>query len=139
MISPGAKAAFADTRPEGGSGIDAARPEDRIRVARMLSTSSNDWSDADIDLVAFRAMTTLGGPETFKWILPHFLERSAVNPQHGWMIVSEVLADKLGHAGFDAWPEAQRKAAQEMVRAWLAARPPYEDDAELRTWVSQRS
>ena len=110
-----------------------------MRVARMLSTPSKDWADADIDLVAFRAMTTLGGPETFKWILPQFLERSIASPDHGWMIVSEVLADKLDRAGFDAWPEAQRKSAHEMLRAWLAVRSAYEEDAELRAWLGRRS
>ena len=138
MISPGAKTAFADTRPEGGSNIDAARREDRIRVARMLATRPADWSEEDIDLVIFRAMTTLGGPETFKWILPYFLERSVASPFHGWMLVSDVLAGKLDDAGFDTWPEAQRMAAHEMLRAWLATRPPYEDDAELRAWLGRR-
>ena len=139
MISPGARTAFSDTRPEGGSNIDAARPKDRIRVARMLATRPANWSEEDIDLVIFRAMTTLGGPETFKWILPHFLERSVASPHYGWMIVSEVLADKLDHAGFDAWSETQRKAALGMLRAWLAARPAYEEDAELNVWVGRRS
>ena len=139
MISPKSKAAFADIRPEGGANVRAARAEDRTRVARMLATRPAGWSDEDIDLVAFRSMTTLGGPETFKWILPHFLERSAANPQHGWMIESEVLAEKLDHAGFDAWPEAQRRATHELLRAWLATRPPYERDAELRVWLGGRA
>ena len=139
MITAKAQLAFADVRPEGGAEIDAARAEDRIRVARMLSTPSMDWSDQDIDLVAFRAMTTLGGPETFKWILPHFLERSLSSPYHGWMIVSEVLADKLDYAKFDAWPAAQREAVLEMLRAWLATRAPEEDDSELRAWLRRRS
>lgn len=139
MASLDARIAFAEITPEGGAGIRAARAEDRIRVARMLSTPSDDWSDADVDLVAFRAMTTLGGPETFKWILPQFLERSIASPDHGWMIVSEVLADKLDRAGFDAWPEAQRKSALEMLRAWLAVRSAYEEDAELRAWLGRRS
>jgi hypothetical protein len=139
MIPPSAKAAFADIRPEGGADIRAARAEDRIRVARMLATRPADWSAADIDLVAFRAMTTLGGPETFKWILPHFLERSVASPLHGWLIESEVLAEKLDYAGFDAWPEAERRAAHEMLRAWLATRPPYEDDVALREWLGRQS
>lgn len=139
MVSLNARMAFADIRPEGGADVDAARAEDRTRIGRMLASRPTEWSDEDIDLVAFRAMTTLGGSETFKWILPHFLERSAANPQYGWMIVSEVLADKLDYAGFDSWPEPQRKAAQEILRAWLATRPPYEDDAELRAWLGRRS
>jgi hypothetical protein len=126
VASLDARTAFAGITPEGGPDIRAARAEDRIRVARMLSTPSGDWSDADIDLVAFRAMTTLGGPETFKWILPHLLERSVASPNYGWMVVSEVLAEKLDHAGFDAWPEAQRRSAYEMLRTWLAVRPAYE-------------
>ena len=139
MASLDARTAFAGITPEGGPDLRAARAEDRIRVARMLSTPSGDWSDADIDLVAFRAMTTLGGPETFKWILPHFLERSVASPNYGWMVVSEVLAQKLDHAGFDAWPEAQRRSAYEMLRTWLAVRPAYEEDAELRAWMGRRS
>jgi len=139
VASLDARTAFAGITPEGGPDIRAARAEDRIRVARMLSTPSGDWSDADIDLVAFRAVTTLGGPETFKWILPHFLERSVASPNYGWMVVSEVLAEKLDHAGFDAWPEAQRRSAYEMLRTWLAVRPAYQEDAELRAWMGRRS
>jgi hypothetical protein len=138
VASLDARIAFAEVTPEGGADIRAARAEDRFRVARMLSTPPDDWSDADVDLVAFRAMTTLGGPETFKWILPHFLERSIASPNYGWMIVSEVLAEKLDHAGFDAWPEAQQRSAHEMLRGWLAVRPACEEDAELRAWVGRR-
>lgn len=131
--------AFADIRPEGDSNIDAARSEDRTRVARMLATDPARWSDEDIDLVAFRAMTTLGGPETFKWILPHFLDRSAARPGHGWLLGSETLPHKLDHAAFDAWPAEQRQAALRMIGAWLAARPPYDEDPELREWLRART
>ncbi|WP_292067403.1 hypothetical protein [Brevundimonas sp. UBA7664] len=148
MNPSSAKAAFADIRPEGGADIAAARAEDRTRVARMLATRPADWSDEDIDLVAFKAMNTLGGPETYKWILPHFLERSVASPRHGWLIVSEVLAEKLDRAGFDDWPEPQRAAMLEMLAQWAAAQPglfpgdpTYDpsDDAVLRQWIEART
>ncbi len=138
MITSWARTALSETQPEGGPCVDAARAEDRTRVARMLATPSAEWSDSDIDLVAFRAMTTLGGPETFKWILPHFLERSAANPLHGWMMVSEVLAAKLDDAGFETWPVAQQEAAVELLTEWLATRAPEEDDSDLKTLLGHR-
>lgn len=141
-------AAFADVRPEGGANVRAARSEDRERVARMLVVDASEWSDHDINLVMSRAQTTLGGPETFKWILPAFLIRSVANPDEGWITISSVLADKFDRAGFDIWPEGQRAATLTMVSDWLAAQtalftddPTYgpENDAELRAWLKART
>jgi hypothetical protein len=149
MIPPAVLAAFADVLPEGGPGVRAARPEDANRVQRMLAGDPADWSDEDIDIVMAHAQTTLGGPETFKWILPVWLGRSAANPRHGWITVSEVLADKLDRAGFDDWPEAQRAAILALLSQWLHAQEtafpddavPYapEDDAVLREWLKART
>lgn len=139
MLPFAAKAVFADIGPEGGADIDAARVEDRKRVARMLASDPADWPDSDIDLVAFRSVTTLGGPETLKWILPHFLERSATRIDHGWLVGSDMLGDKLDSAGFNGWPSEQRMAVLAMLHAWLAIRPPDEDDTELRAWLGRHS
>lgn len=140
--------AFANVQPEGGANIQAAHSEDRERVARMLAADASEWSDHDVNLVMSRAQTTLGGPETFKWILPVFLIRSAANPDEGWITISSVLADKLDRAGFDAWPEDQRAVTLAMVSDWLDAQailfaddPTYglEEDAELRNWLKART
>ena len=139
---------FASVRPEGGVNVRAARSEDRERVARMLAGDASEWSDEDINLVMSRAQTTLGGPETFKWILPAFLIRSVANPDRGWITCSSVLADKFDRAGFDTWPEGQRSATLAMVSDWLDAQavlfaddPTWlaADDAELRTWLKART
>lgn len=135
---------FADVRPE--TPLRAARDEDHERIARMLATHPSGWSDEDIDIVMSRAQTTIGGPETFKWILPAFLERSVENPAHGWMTISAVLADKLDRARFDNWPPDQRKAALALLSDWLDAQSrPHdctydpEDDAELSAWLKART
>ena len=95
-----------------------------------------------------RAQTTIGGPETFKWVLPTFLDRSIANPGAGWMTDSEILAEKLDHARFDEWPTDQRETALAMLADWLDAQArlypdadtPYEpaDDAVLRDWLKAR-
>jgi|GEM_PF-3409337 len=149
MIPPPVRTAFADVLPEGGAGVRAARPEDAARVERMLAAHPADWSTEDIDIVMAHAQTTIGGPETFKWVLPAWLDRSAADPDHGWITVSEVLAEKLDHAGFDGWPEAQRAAILPMLADWLRAQEtafpddftPYnpEVDAVLRAWLKARA
>lgn len=148
MIPPAVLAVFAEARPEGGENVRAARLEDLERVRRMLASDSALWSSKDINVVMARAQTTLGGPETFKWVLPVWLARSMAEPAHGWMTVSEVLADKLDYAGFDQWPEAQRLAILPMLADWLRAQEtaladdeqPYDpaDDAVFRAWLKAR-
>ncbi|RZL44823.1 MAG: hypothetical protein EOP74_02540 [Variovorax sp.] len=140
---------FADIFPEERASVRAARSEDADRVRRMLATDNADWSDEDIDIAMAHAHTTLGGPEAFKWILPVWLQRSAANPHHGWLTVSEVLADKLDRAGFDDWPEVQRAAVVPLLSGWLHMQEtaftddavPYkpEDDAALRDWLKART
>lgn len=149
MVASSVVTAFANVLPEGGPDVHAARPEDSDRVRRMLATTASDWTDDDIDLVMSRAQTTLGGPETFKWVLPAWLKRSSENPCKGWMTVSDVLAEKLDRAGFDSWPEAQQKAVLPMLIVWLKAQdtaspddpaPAGTDDhAGFRAWLEART
>lgn len=148
MIPPEVIAAFTGVQPVGGDWISAARDEDRERVDRMLAAPVSDWSDDDINIVMFRVQTTLGGPETFKWVLPAWLDRSSSYFDQGWMTISETLADKLDRAGFDGWPEAQRVAILPMLADWLRAQEtafpddyvPYEpaDGAVFRNWLKAR-
>ena len=147
MIPPPVRSAFADVLPEGGAGVCVARSEDIGRIRRMLAADSADWSDEDVNIVMSRAQTTIGGPETFKWILPVWLGRSAADPSYGWMTVSEVLADKLDRAGFDNWPVAQCAAILPLLSDWLHAQEtafpdaPYapEGDAVFRDWLTART
>jgi hypothetical protein len=148
MIPPAVLTAFADILPEGGAGVRVARSEDIARIQRMLAADPVDWSNLDINIVMSRAQTTIGGPETFKWVLTAWLDRSAADPGYGWMTVSDVLAHKLDRAGFDGWPEAQRASILPMLADWLKAREtafpddaPYEprDDAVLRAWLKARA
>ncbi len=114
----------------------------------MLATDPALWSNEDIDIVMFRAQTTIGGPETFKWILPAFLDRTLAGETWGWMTDTEILVNKLDHAGFDTWPTDQRETARFMLIGWLARRSAYSaegddtsdpgDDLALRKWLEAR-
>ncbi|GAA0638953.1 hypothetical protein [Brevundimonas lenta] len=126
---------FADVLPE--SPLRAARREDHARIARMLATAPEAWSDEDVDLVAFRAITTIGGLETFKWILPHFLRRTAAAPDR-WMLEPDILSEKLDHAGFGAWPEAQRAAVLGLLRNVVAV-VAAGDAGTLTAWLDARA
>jgi len=149
MIPIAVRTAFADVVPEVQARMNAFRWSDQERVARMLATDPSEWADEDVDVVMAHAQTTLGGPETFKWVLPAFLDRFIENPEHGWMTISSVLAEKLDHAGFDEWPHAQRAAILEMLAKWLTAQAtlfpddpthdPTEENAVLRRWFEART
>ena len=113
----------------------------------MLASDRAGWSHEDINVVMSRAQTTIGGPETFKWVLPSFLIRSAAAPSYGWNTVPEVLADKLDYAGFDSWQADQREAILDMLIEWLesdsifgADDPVGTADAQvaLRAWLTRR-
>ena len=115
----------------------------------MLAVGSGSWSDGDIDIVMFRAQTTIGGCETFKWVLPAFLDRSVANPEQGWMTNSDILASKLDYARFDDWPADQRSATLAMLVGWLDEQSQLfpddltandaDDHAVLRTWLKARA
>lgn len=147
-IPPAVHTAFANVLPQGGVYVRAARSEDAARVERMLTADRADWSTEDIDIVMAHAQTTLGGSQTFKWVLPAWLARSRAEPAHGWITDSTVLAENLDRAGFDGWPEAQRAAILPMLAEWLrahetafqddAVRYAAEDDAVLRAWLKAR-
>ena len=144
MVAPSPDAAFKHSRPEGGENVRASRAEDVVRVRRMLATDSASWSSRDIDLVAWRAMTTIGGVETFKWILPVFLRRSTDDLIYGWTVEAATLAHKLDYAAFDEWPDDQRRSALTLLKDWLEAQKARfegynpEDDAVLDRWIEGR-
>lgn len=137
---------FFAIRPE--TPLRAARAEDHERIDRMLAANPENWSDEDVDVVMSRAQTTIGGPETFKWILPAFLDRCLANPKRGWMTDSNDLVSKLDYAHFDNWPADQQRAALAMLNNWANAwsrlhvgdiTDSADDDAVLRNWLKARS
>lgn len=114
----------------------------------MLATRPEEWLDEDIDIVMSRAQTTIGGPETFKWILPAFLDRTLANPARGWMTDSDILVSKLDYARFDNWPADEQRAALVMLNNWASAWSRLylddvtydaDEDAVLSNWLRARS
>ena len=65
----------------------------------------------ELDYVMFKCMTTMGGPDTFKALLPRFVRALAASPREGWTADARVLLGKLKMADFDLWPRRQRAAA----------------------------
>ena len=127
---------LAECLPENGPDVRCARPEDRKRIQTMMATPPGLWADEDIDLVSFRAGTTIGGAETFKWVLREFLRRA----DRTWLLYPDLLVTKLDQLAYDDWPVEQRHEAQPMIAAWMVGQQARgEATQSLADWLRARS
>src|SRR4051812_3921753 len=73
----------------------------------------------DLELYAFRAMTTVGDVDDFRHFLPRILELLP----HDFPVDKEVVLSKLKYAGWAQWPPAERAAVKRfLVDLWAWAR-----------------
>ena len=98
----------------------------------------------ELDYAMFKCMTTMGGPDTFKALLPRFIRAVTASPRDGWTADAGVLLGKLKMADFDLWPRRQRAAAAaaiEHLAAYLIEvdrddwSEPDEDNQALLAWA----
>jgi len=88
----------------------------RVKEAKAIRNKGMDrLDDQDIDYVMFKCMTTMGGVNTFKFLLPRFIRAVLANPFYGWTSEAHVLLNKLKTADFEAWPGPERAAAAEAL------------------------
>jgi hypothetical protein len=114
--------------------VHCALNEDSERLTRMDAARPEDWSDADIDIVLFRATTTIKSDGIVSRLLPEFLRRATRNPYgHGWMTSGDVVRQKLEASRFRTWSEADREAVLALLPAYITT--PDTDSESLAEWL----
>ncbi len=86
-------------------------PSRREFAEDIRNKDLDDLSDLELNLLMFRVMTTMGGPDTLKFLLPRFYAAYFANPMFGWTSEPFVVKGKLERAGFDVWTEDQKTSA----------------------------
>ncbi|GGG32567.1 hypothetical protein [Hymenobacter glacieicola] len=74
-----------------------------------------ELSEQQLRRYAFKAMTTWGNTNDFRYFLPRLLEL-VIQPESE--IDKEVFFGKIIQAGWAAWPTADREAVRIFIRAW---------------------
>lgn len=130
-----------DLRLEGRINV---APDRRDWVEGLLAGGLDRLSPEDLDLLVYRAISTVGGTPTFKFALSRFLAVMLLAPAYGAGAVSDafVILSKLDHARFETWPPEERRAILEALELWAARRldadPTDDSAADLRAWVEAR-
>jgi hypothetical protein len=84
-------------------------------MARLTATPLRAHTGESLGHYTFKAMTTWGVESDFKYFLPRILELFPF--QEFGAVSAELLAKKILHAGWKAWPEEERIAVQAYVEA----------------------
>lgn len=113
--------------------IACSRPEDSERLIGMRAVRPDQWTDRDVDLVVFRAMTTIMSPEVVPWALAEFLRRAISNPAGGWTTDGDVVRQKLEASKFGEWPAGARDEVLSLLPAYIAAPDTYSES--LAAWL----
>jgi hypothetical protein len=103
---------------------DAVTRDRRDWVEGLLARGMDRLSPDDLDLLVFRAISTVGSVATFKFALSRFLAVMIEAPAYADRATSDayVILPKLDHAKFEAWPEVQRRAILEALELWADRR-----------------
>lgn len=86
-----------------------------IREAAVLSRPLRELTRDDLDFYSFKAMTTFGTVEDFKYFLPRLAEILAAGERFGVLDV-DGFTRKLQYAGLAGWPVDEIDA----LRGWTA-------------------
>jgi hypothetical protein len=130
-----------DLRLQGRSNV---APDRREWIAKLLAEGLDRLSAEDLDLLVFRAISTVGGAPTFKFALSRFLAVMLLEPAYGARATSDafVILPKLDHARFDAWPAEERRAILEALELWAERRLEADQTdsgaSDIREWVNAR-
>ena len=126
---------------------DNVAPDRRTWVEGLLAKGLDQLSAQDLDLLVFRAISTVGGAPTFKFALARFLSVMIEAPAYTDMATSDahVILPKLTHARFEEWPQAERQAILEALELWAdrrliaATSQGYDPEAkDILEWVNAR-
>jgi hypothetical protein len=111
------------TRPRAAPQVSpyAGVTDEQIRA--LAAKPRRDLTKSDLERYARSAMTTWGTPADFKYFMPRILELITRHP--GWG--DAVMFEALNRAEWRTWPEVEREAVHEYLRAlwaWALAAGP---------------
>jgi hypothetical protein len=86
---------------------------DPALIARLVSQPLDELSEDDVAEVAASLLYTIGGEDDLKYFVPRFCRDVLTAPLYD---INSVFA-RFVRAGFDAWPEAERRAVRTFLRA----------------------
>src|SRR5688572_968271 len=124
-------AAFQAPRPRSIVACDCCNTPER--VGRLLASPREKLAATDLGFYAFKAVTTIGGPDELRYYWPRLVEL-AVNRE--FALDPEILFGKLVLASHHLWPAEERQALHQFAGAlgeWLGSEvlEPFEADS----WV----
>lgn len=96
--------------PAGMQGCPCCVADEHLRLLR--SKPLRQLGSAELDRYVFKAMTTWGTTQDFKYYLPRLLE---VYVSGGQGMELSLILDKLNYAGWRSWPEDE----QGLIRAFF--------------------
>jgi len=76
----------------------------------------DDLTDSEIDYLMFKVITTMGGVNTLKFLLPRYFAAWFSNIDGAWCVDINLAKSKLEMAKFDEWPAPQIKSTLEAMR-----------------------
>ena len=83
--------------------------------ATLHSKKLRELEDEDLSYYAFKAMTTFGNVEDFKYYLPRIFELTAMRKL---VVDSFVILGKLEYGKWNTWHEEEKKAVNNFLKAW---------------------
>ncbi|WP_125432892.1 hypothetical protein [Hymenobacter metallilatus] len=91
-------------------------------------------SEKQLRRYAFKAITTWGNAADFRYFLPRLLELLLCPDSE---LEKDAFFDKMLYAGWDGWPEAEKGAVRQVLRAWWAQHIQHECffEEELIGWL----
>ena len=93
-----------------------------------------DLSEKQLRRYAFKAITTWGNAADFRYFLPRILELLLCPDSK---LEKDAFFDKMLYAGWDGWPDAEKGAVRQVLRAWWAHHIQHECffEEELIGWL----
>lgn len=99
----------------------------------LHARSLHDLTWEDLGVYPFKAMTTFGDDDDFKHFLPRILELYLVDFD-GAQCDVQITFSKLEYASWTSWPETEKQAVQNFVRAWHTSLMASQCDSAEEPW-----
>jgi hypothetical protein len=101
---------------------------DEDHPSGMLSKPLRSLSPESLQEYAWKAMTTQGTDDEFRYFLPRLFELRVFDPE--WDVPWEICFGKLAYGNWWAWPQEEQEAIRDFTRAlWEYELTTYDEEA----------